>query len=232
MPKRPKDWKKGSSKDDQDRGRREDHRDEHRQEDRRRKDRRRDSPRCQQSRSKRRSTSSSTVEARIEYLERELRRQQDLNKSSSASIRSTSKRSRSRSQLRASGFLSRRPRSPVKPSHVRPRRENDHKVTREPMRSTSWCKSPERPAFIQEPRAPIKLPRRDNDVCLLKPLYLTKGMERIQTNPVHMSLDSGKEFIADVYNFGFVALHTVNEANVIYMQREQDFLRQVYSYPL
>ncbi len=40
-------------------------------------------------------------------------------------------------------------------------------------------------------------------------------MERIQTNPVHMSLDSGKEFIADVYNFGFVALHTVNEANVL-----------------
>jgi hypothetical protein len=29
-------------------------------------------------------------------------------------------------------------------------------------------------------------------------------MERIQTNPVHMSLDSGKEFIADVYNFGFL----------------------------
>jgi hypothetical protein len=40
-------------------------------------------------------------------------------------------------------------------------------------------------------------------------------MERIQTNPVHMSLDSGKEFIADVYNFGFVATHTVNEANVL-----------------
>ncbi len=30
-----------------------------------------------------------------------------------------------------------------------------------------------------------------------------------------MSLDSGKEFIADVYNFGFVALHTVNKANIL-----------------
>jgi hypothetical protein len=40
-------------------------------------------------------------------------------------------------------------------------------------------------------------------------------MDGIQTNPVHMSLDSGKEFIADVYNFGFVAIHTINEANVL-----------------
>ncbi len=170
MPKRPKDWKKGSSKDDQDRGRREDRRDERCQEDRCREDRRRDSPRRQQSRSKGRSTSSSTVEARIEYLERELRRQHDLNKSSSASSCSTSKRSRSRSQLRASGSLLRRPRSPVKPSHVRPRRESEPKVTREPKRSTTLYKLPERPAFIPEPTAPIKLPRRDNDVCLLKTL--------------------------------------------------------------
>jgi len=40
-------------------------------------------------------------------------------------------------------------------------------------------------------------------------------MERIQTNPVHMSLDGGREFMADVYNFGFVALYTVSEANVL-----------------
>jgi hypothetical protein len=73
----------------------------------------------------------------------------------------------------------------------------------------------ERPWFFSELMAPIKMPRRDNDVCLLKPLYLTKGMDGIQTNPVHMSLDSGKEFIADVYNFGFVAIHTVNKANVL-----------------
>jgi hypothetical protein len=216
MPKRPKDWKKGSSKDDQDRGRREDRRDERRQEDRRREDRRRDSPRRQQSRSQGRSaSSSSTVEARIEYLERELRRQQDLNKSSSASSRSTSKRSRSRSQLRARGSLSRRPRSPEKSSHVRPRRESDPKVTREPKKPKASYKSPERPSFIPEPTAPIKLPKRDNDIGLLKPLYHTNGMERIQTNPVHMSLDGGREFMADVYNFGFVALYTVSEANVL-----------------
>jgi hypothetical protein len=40
-------------------------------------------------------------------------------------------------------------------------------------------------------------------------------MDRIQANPVHLSLDSGKEFIADVYNFSFVALHTVNKANIL-----------------
>jgi hypothetical protein len=40
-------------------------------------------------------------------------------------------------------------------------------------------------------------------------------MDRIQTNPVHMSLDSGKEFIADVYKFGFDALYTVSDANVL-----------------
>ena len=76
-------------------------------------------------------------------------------------------------------------------------------------------KSPERPEFIPETTAPIKLPRRDNNIEVWKPLYQTNGKERIQTNPVHMSLEAGKEWLADVYNFGFVALHVISKENVL-----------------
>jgi hypothetical protein len=40
-------------------------------------------------------------------------------------------------------------------------------------------------------------------------------MERIQINPMHMSLDAGKEFLTDVHNFGFVSLHVKDDAFVI-----------------
>ena len=76
-------------------------------------------------------------------------------------------------------------------------------------------KSPERPEFIPEITAPIKLPRRDNNIEVWKPLYQTNGKERIQTNPMHMSLDAGKEWLADVYNFGFVTIHVISKDNVL-----------------
>jgi len=76
-------------------------------------------------------------------------------------------------------------------------------------------KSPERPAFIPETKTPIRLPTRENDLLVWRPLFQTHGTDRIQVNPVHLSLTAGKEWLADVFNFGFVTLHAFIKDNVL-----------------
>ena len=69
--------------------------------------------------------------------------------------------------------------------------------------------SPERPAFIPPLVNPRRLPVVLNDLEHLKRILSTDAqpMQRIQVNPAHMYLDSGKLFMEDTYTYGFMVLH-------------------------
>jgi hypothetical protein len=180
------------------------------------------------------------VEIRIAKLEKELQRQRDLARKSTAKGRSSSRGStKSRAQSDTSKGRTSRPLTP-RPSNKRQRSESrssakksksgreeptkakypkrDNKDSkRDSKREVSrdfvikkevkefavrkTYKSPERPAFIPETKTPIRLPTRENDLLVWRPLFQTHGTDRIQVNPVHLSLTAGKEWLSDVYNF-------------------------------
>ena len=69
--------------------------------------------------------------------------------------------------------------------------------------------SPERPRFIPEIKTPKALPVRVNDPSAWRMTYYTpsEGRDRIEVNAAHMTLTSGKEFLEDVKENGFVTLY-------------------------
>ena len=258
MPKQNKYWNKGQGRhndDSEDERRRDSPRRDARDDTRRRRD---DSRRRQsiQSDGKRSHSGSqhSDVEIRIAKLEKELQRQRDLARKSTAKGRSSSRGSTtSRAQSDTSKGRTSRPLTP-RPSNKRQRSESrssakksksgreeptkakypkrDNKDSkRDSKREVSrdfvikkevkefavrkTYKSPERPAFIPETKTPIRLPTRENDLLVWRPLFQTHGTDRIQVNPVHLSLTAGKEWLSDVYNFGFVSLHAFIKDNVL-----------------
>ena len=143
-----------------------------------------------------------------------------LTERSAAPLRTPSTRRVARTSR--SPVRSRQPRSPVK-GLKRQRAASqitvaDKRVKREPRVLTGLrYRSPERPSFIPDPTAPIAMPKRLNDIAALKALFQTHGTERTQVNPVHMFLKAGKDFMADVYNFGFISLNVYNKETVLVM---------------